>query len=384
MIPSLNTRCTPPVRDLDWIKQSLQSAIELEYATLPIYLSALFSLEVQNYAAYNAIRSVAMEEMVHMAIAANLLAALGATPRFRDIAIAYPVQGLPGGAEPDLQVGLAQLSKNQLANFMRIEMPASLLAAQDRPESYPTIAAFYTAIRDAVLDQADAVRAAVKAGGSANQVGDDIGFATVKYAEGTDPVAAFCAGIDEILQQGEGAAADDLLTGKTFEWEASHYAKFAALYYGAGYQAPSPAVRLTPATEAAFFRGAPIGWPLVINTLAVPADGYAKILALDPAAPAVSKDLLAFDTGFSSILAALEDAWNGPAGASWKTLGTAVHGMVDLRVLSCFNILRYQIPPGIVAQLAQLYPGEYERLRHYTDLSKPVFYGPRFVNTNLR
>jgi hypothetical protein len=109
---------------------------------------------------------------------------------------------------------------------------------------------------------------------------------------------------------------------------------------------------------------------------------YARILALDPDAAAVTKDLKAFDTGFSSIRSALDTAWNGPAARSWKTLGGAVHSMVDLRVLSCFNIMRYQIPADIIARLADPYPADIERLRHYTDLSKPVFYGPRFINTN--
>ncbi|WP_212567109.1 ferritin-like domain-containing protein, partial [Pseudomonas aeruginosa] len=68
----MNPNTVPPAaRDVVWIKHALQTAIELEYSTLPLYLSAMFSLEVQNYTAYNAIRSIAMEEMVHMAIAAN-------------------------------------------------------------------------------------------------------------------------------------------------------------------------------------------------------------------------------------------------------------------------------------------------------------------------
>ena len=67
-------------RDLDWIKDVLQSAVELEHATLPLYLSTMFSLEVQNYTTYNLIRSVVMEEMVHMAISCNVLSALGGKP----------------------------------------------------------------------------------------------------------------------------------------------------------------------------------------------------------------------------------------------------------------------------------------------------------------
>src|SRR5260370_9938321 len=139
-------------RDLAWIKATLQSAIELEFSTMPLYLSAMFSLEVQNYTAYNLIRSVAMEEMVHMAIAANILAAIGGSPQIKSIRIPYPVCGLPGGTEPDLQVGLAQFSKNQLKNFMRIEMPDFLLGQLGRHETYPTIAAFYRALQQAIQD----------------------------------------------------------------------------------------------------------------------------------------------------------------------------------------------------------------------------------------
>jgi hypothetical protein len=373
---------TPQPRDLAWIKQSLQSAIELEYSTLPLYLSAMFSLEVQNYTAYNTIRSVAMEEMVHMAIASNMLAALGGSPQIKNIRIGYPVQGLPGGTEPDLLVGLAQFSKRQLGNFLRIESPQALLARMDRHEDYPTISVFYLAIRQAIIDNADAVRAAVKAGGPSNQVGDDIGFTVIKDEPDVDPVQALCAAIDEILEQGEGASAENLITSGDYESEESHYARFAELYYGATYREPDPPVHLSPETEPQFFMGRPIGWPAVINTLAVPADGYAKILALDPNGAAVTSDLMAFDKAFGSILVALDEAWNGPVAVSWKTLGGAVHGMVDLRVLSCFNILRYEIPAGIVAQLPTLYPTEIERLSQYTDLTKPVFYGPRFVNTN--
>ena len=172
------------------------------------------------------------------------------------------------------------------------------------------------------------------------------------------------------------------MTSSASESEESHYAKFAALYYGHFYQEPNPPIELLIETESLFFKGLPIGWPVVVNTLAVPADGYAKILALDPNAAAVKNDLVVFDNGFSAVLAALDQAWNGPPAGAWKTLGGAVHSMVDLRVLSCFNILKYQIPADIIAKLPQLYPDEFERLRRLTDLSKPVSYGPRFINTN--
>lgn len=382
-----DSAASPPVRDLDWIKQALQTAIELECSTLPIYLSAMFSLKVQNNIVYNQLRWVAMEEMAHMGTAANILACLGGTPRIRDIALKFPAQGLSGGVEPDLLVGLARLSRPQLRNFMRIETPDILLRKLNRGTAYPTIADFYREIRHAVIDNADAVRAAVKAGGTSNQVYDDIGFAQIAYSDGVDPLDAILSGIEEILDQGEGASTGSLVTTSDFERETSHYARFAEVFYGASYEEPDEPTELTPETEPLFFRGHAIGWPVVINTLAVPSDGYAKILTLDPNAAAVTKDLAAFDAAYAQTLAALDLAWNGPQAASWKTVGLSVRGvggsppgMIDMRVLGRENITRHQIPPDVVTRLAELYPAEYGFLAKYSDLGQPVFYGPRFLN----
>jgi len=379
----MTTNDTPspqPNRDLHWIKGELQSAIELEWSTLPVYLSALFSLEVQNYTAYNLIRSVAMEEMVHMAIAANILAALGGSPQIKTIKLSYPTHGLPGGAEPDLRVGLAQLSRRQLENFMIIERPEFLLRQMDRDHTYPTIAVFYDGIRSAIRDNAPAVRAAVQRGGPANQVGVNIGITSISATSNVDPVDQILQGIEEIIEQGEGASRGTLFTGAGSEDEESHYAKFAELYYGASFEDPRPPMELTRATEREFFKGHIIPWPQVINTLAVPTDGYARILALDPNAAQVEADLRTFDTVYSSLMAELDAVWNGPPTDAFKTLGEAVANMMKMRVLCCFNIMRHQLPAASVGQLAELYPDEFPYLDAYTDLHKPVYYGPRFLN----
>ena len=409
-----------PKKDLTWIKQRLQSAIELEFSTLPLYLSAMFSLEVQNYTAYNAIRSVAMEEMVHMAIACNLLAALGGSPAIRNINISYPTQGLPGGTEPDLKVGLAQFSKRQLEHFMRIERPQFLISDDREHEEYPTIGAFYNSIKEALHANHPAVVAAVKAATneknltSAKQVPDSIGLPKFIYNEQIDPVEMLCSGIDEIMEQGEGHPGTSIVANAKFEYEESHYAKFAALYYGRAYSEPTGGGSITRDTESEFFQGSVIGWPEVINILAVPSDGYAKILALDPNGAAkengknVTAQLAAFDTAFSNMMMTLDLVWNHTSSGHWHNiptaassminydvfkntaslekniggLGSAVHGMMDFRVFTSFNINRQQIPDFIIKQLPNLYPAEFEFLDTYTDLSKPVFYGPRFINLN--
>ena len=59
----------------------LQSAIELEHATIPAYLQALYSLKhAKNTVIAWLIRSIVVEEMLHMTIAANVLNAIGGQP----------------------------------------------------------------------------------------------------------------------------------------------------------------------------------------------------------------------------------------------------------------------------------------------------------------
>src|SRR5262249_44844149 len=61
--------------------QFLQSAIELEHATIPAYLQALYSIKHdQNRVVAALIRSIVVEEMLHMTIAANVMNAIGGEP----------------------------------------------------------------------------------------------------------------------------------------------------------------------------------------------------------------------------------------------------------------------------------------------------------------
>ncbi|MFF8474950.1 ferritin-like protein [Streptomyces sp. NPDC015414] len=376
------TVSAPVRRNVAWIRSALQTAIELEHSTLPVYTAAMLSLEVQNFTSYNTIRSVLMEEMVHMSIAANMLAAIGGRPRIRDLDPKFPSHGLPGGVEPDLHLGLAKLSKPQLRNFMRLESPLFLLPEEYGHEDFPTIGRLYAGIRDAIVANAAELRAAVQGGGVANQVGDNIGFRTIVPTPGVDPVDQLLEGIDEILQQGEGAASGTIRTGAAYQHEESHYGKFAELWYGRTYREPEPPVELTPETEAVHFQGARIDWPSVVNTLAVPADGYDKLLAEDPDGKEITEALLVFDQDYSDMMAHLDAMWNGDPDQQWPTFGEAVHNMMKLRVFSSFTFMQRRIPPTLVDDLPRLYPAEFGFLHTYTDLDKPVFYGPRFRNLN--
>lgn len=374
----------PPKRDLDWIKSALQIAISLEHATLPPYVAATYSLEVQSFTAYNLIRSIAMEEMVHMAAVCNILAALGGVPQIKSLKPAYPAQGLPGGAEPDLFVCLAPVSKPQLENFMRLEAPASLLDPKYASETYESIANFYAAIRAAIVANADAVCAAIRAAGpKPNQVGDNIGFSTIVWTDKATCLRQILAAIDSITAQGEGLVKNVFHAGSGSEAEESHYARFAQIYFGHQLSQPGYGTQPTRENLPEFFRGYHIPFPRVTNTLVVPADGYARLLAQDPNKDAVTKDLALVDSGYSQMLANLDASWNGDPAKWWPTLGAAVDGMAKLRVFACFNVMKHEVPKDLVARLGSLYPAEeYAMMKTYTRLDQPVFYGPRFINTN--
>src|SRR4051794_26167505 len=128
--------------DMAWLQESLQWAVELEFATIPIYLSGMWSLKDGSGEVFDLIKSVVMEEMLHLGFASNMLVAVGGTPQIS--APVYPATGLPGNVRPELQVYLAGLSKESVAMYMQIELPENPLAFT--VEEFPTIGSFYDAI----------------------------------------------------------------------------------------------------------------------------------------------------------------------------------------------------------------------------------------------
>ena len=62
------------------LRTALGNAIKLELGTIPPYLTALFSIKPGANAAAGAIvRSVVIEEMLHLSLACNMLNAVGGT-----------------------------------------------------------------------------------------------------------------------------------------------------------------------------------------------------------------------------------------------------------------------------------------------------------------
>lgn len=111
---------------------SLQRAIKIEHATIPLYLYATFSLDsAKNGEIAGIISSVWLEEMLHMTLACNILNALKGSPEI-DKPTFIPVYPgpLPGGIESQLRVHLAPFGHKQLDAFMTIEEP-------EKPLNFP-------------------------------------------------------------------------------------------------------------------------------------------------------------------------------------------------------------------------------------------------------
>ncbi|MFI5137525.1 MAG: ferritin-like protein [Sphingobacteriales bacterium] len=132
-----------PVKTLDELKSALQTAIELEHSTIPPYLCALYSIkDGTNDIATGIIRSIVVEEMLHMILAANILNAIGGTPKIdkEHFIPAYP------GSLPDSDnsfiINLMKFSKESVEVFLRIEKPEPT-REHPKVKDYHTIGQFY-------------------------------------------------------------------------------------------------------------------------------------------------------------------------------------------------------------------------------------------------
>jgi len=118
----------PPASDKQTLLTWLQTALELELATIPPYMVALLSIQLPgNRASAEIIRSVMIEEMLHLVLIANVINAIGGAPRINQAAVpSYPLQmqfeGKPF-AHRRFAIDLAPFSAAAISTFLRIELP---------------------------------------------------------------------------------------------------------------------------------------------------------------------------------------------------------------------------------------------------------------------
>lgn len=225
---------SPADRGLDWLKQALQTAARLEFATIPPYLCAMWSIKSGEGQAYDHLREVVMEEMLHLGLVCNMLTAIGETPElYPDAVPTYPGP-LPGGVRPGLIVPLKGLTREGIKTvFMEIEKPQHPISGVDPAEATdPTIGDFYDAILAAFKSPVVTVT-------ETRQLEWDIPVS----GEGVAPLFKIKSKVDvetaigRIKEQGEGTTTSPTVSSpfdmsKQIPGDLSHYFRFAELYHG--------------------------------------------------------------------------------------------------------------------------------------------------------
>ncbi|GAA1860523.1 ferritin-like protein [Myceligenerans crystallogenes] len=332
------------------LHQYLHVAMQLEHATIPPYLTALYSMHsTANQDAHRVIRVVAVEEMLHLTLAANLLNAVGGTPDLsrNDFVPVYPTR-LPDG-ETDFEVGTRAFSPDTIKTFLKIERPAvadqggSRFVSRDRSARtlMPTVNAheddlhffsigeFYAEIGEGLERLHHELGDDLFRGDPARQVGPAYYYSGgASVVEVTDAASA-AAALRIISEQGEG------LGGGIFdeEGELAHFYRFDQLLRGHYYQ---------PGDEA----GRPTGPALHVDWDAVYPLMPDSALDHYPEPGELQDAVTAFSRAYGDFLARLTEAFNGRP----ELLVPAVVDMFHIRDLAS-RIIRNPMPgrPGVNA-----------------------------------
>jgi rubrerythrin len=206
----------------------LQNAIELEHATIPPYLTAMFSLKPTNANIARLIGTIVHQEMLHMTIAANVLNAIGGHPQTNkpEFIPKYPGP-LPmsiGGT--GFEVGIAAFSKPLLETvFMKIEEPEDPISVERAlaaaPDQYATIGEFYEAIMIKIRTLGEGIfEPAVE-----RQV---LTWFPRDHLYPITNVETACSSLEIIVVQGEGTKTDPM----QHPGDPAHYYKFGEIVAG--------------------------------------------------------------------------------------------------------------------------------------------------------
>jgi Ferritin-like len=317
-----------PMSSQSEMQNALQYAIELEHATIPPYLTALYSLKPgTNEAIRGLIKGIVFQEMQHMTLAANMLNAIAGEPAIDkpDFIPRYP-GGLPfhiGDRNGHrFEVPLKAFSLDVVENvFMRIEEP-------DKPIAFPEGTALFTLVQQQFRTIGDfyrSVRASLKAewfkGKPARQVK---GIVSPVFS-----LADAQAAIDLIVEQGEGTTTSPLAAAGL-----AHYYRFAEILH------QRTLIPDASVPEKYSYSGQPVPFDAtgVLAIVESPESG----LYPPGTVQRVASDI--FNELYSNLLRALHITFNGQP----DNLDTAIGVMFDLK-LQAIKLMGIPIGNGINA-----------------------------------
>jgi hypothetical protein len=310
----------------------LQMAIGIEFSTLPPYLYVLYSIKPgTNPEASSRIKAVAMQEMVHMCLACNILNALGTNPVLTAPKYPGPLPGsISGGGKDPLIVHLLPFSKEAMAQAMSIEEPEDgaidfphQLALAAAEPTFMTIGQFYN-----YLDSFLKTLPTSKWTKGRNQIDDSQFLPGALFAvNGYDDAHR---AIRAIVSEGEGSKTSPL----DFAGEVAHYYRFAEIFNNEV---------LTKADNPKGFAWVGtlgVDWNAVYPAIA---DPETHDFSKDPPAAQAAQDQC--DEAFTRLVQELQKAVTGQTGH----MGNAVRAMFDLRMAAKHALT---VPLTVATQVA--------------------------------
>ncbi len=146
---------------IEHLKDHLQAAVDLEFWTIPFYISAMYSIKERSSQVYQLLRTVVNQEMLHLQCAANIANAYGLSPTMKapqyegttiphlDFSLDNPQAIAP--YEP-YTAEIGSLDLQHINAMCLIEIPdyasgEKKIVLQSKIEEYGSIGEFYRALR---------------------------------------------------------------------------------------------------------------------------------------------------------------------------------------------------------------------------------------------
>ena len=342
----------------------LQSAIELEFSTIPVYLCGLWTIRSDpNSVVTQILTNIVVTEMRHLAIAANVMIATGGTPDITAAVPTYPTF-LPDG-EAVFEVDLLPFGLAFLEQAMWIESPTPVTSVspvnfgRESPfaprfvraqptlamgESFGTIGEFYTALiqtlNNLVTDLGESAVFPNSANVAAQYNGIDFlgfpdfsGSSTLVVANSTEAVTL----LQDIIDEGEG-------TSPGIMWDEtgtllSHYYSFQEILLGRQYVAGD-----APGSPS----GPAIAVPTGSQVLAMVEN---PTMDMYPAESDVWNAANSFNTAFGELVTSLQQAFSGTNTNPGAIIKSAIELMFSLQTEG-LAVLAFPLPGNAAVAVA--------------------------------
>lgn len=316
----------------DELLARLQTAAELELATIPVYLAALFSIKRPgNRSVAENIRSVVVEEMLHLTLVANLMSSVGGAVHLTANHIPeYPLKMTFKGhafADRKFDVNLGPLSAESIETFMAIEQPrvphVDFNAFQKKDFTIPerTIGEFYDTIATLFEQLSGELGDALFVGVPGKQIAEGYYWSAGGKPIVVTDLGSAKAALRTVIEQGEGTAGslndgDEPRFGHPYE--IAHYFRFKEIHHGRRYAAGDDPLQ-PPNGELLTVDYGEV-FPIKANPRHADYVGTGELEELS----------YAFNRQYSLMLLQLEEALNGNPKVLYTAIMNGMHAVSDL------------------------------------------------------